>query len=288
MLRLVFPKRQSITYSRSILNLYDQALNTKEKEIMFDLSRSESITPFSLLIHAALINKCLKGGKKGHYIKPEKRPLQRYLKDMGFNEFFWPKDNLEKFVPISIDRVQLRRPSGIDYQLAEQVITVFDKHLNLSKGVKESLNMSIRETMTNAVDHSGENEYYICAQASSKRRQILLCILDLGKGILGALKPKYPYLNDDYEAIEEAIKEGISSRDSTAGFGLNHIKRFIEVNRGKMWIISGHGKVMWNGSPMRSHRQSMIVPFSGTIVKLLIHIDRETFYLMSDEVEKLF
>jgi hypothetical protein len=57
MLKLTFPKKQSITYSRSILSLYDQALKTQDNEILFDLSRSESITPFSLLIQAALINK---------------------------------------------------------------------------------------------------------------------------------------------------------------------------------------------------------------------------------------
>jgi len=288
MLKLTFPKKQSIAYSRSILSLYDQALKTQDKDILFDLSKSESITPFSLLIHAALINKCLKKGKKCKYVKPEKRSLQLYLKDMGFNDFFWPSKNSVKFIPISIDRVQLRRPSGIDYQLAEQVITVFDKHLILSMGVKDSLNMSIREIMTNAVDHSGEKKYYICAQASRKRRQILLCIIDLGKGIYKALKPNYSGLKNDYEAIEEAIKEGVSSRDSRAGFGLYHIKRFIEVNRGKMWIISGNGKVMWSGAQMLPQRQSMNTPFGGTIVNLLINIDRETFYFMSDEVEEFF
>lgn len=288
MLKLVFPKKQSISFSRSIFKLYDHALNTSEKDIVFDLSRSESMTPFSVVLHAALIRKCLQRGKSCQYIRPEKRSTRHYMKEMGFNDFFWPPKGNSEFVPIERDKVQLSRPDGIDYLLADRIIAVFDSHLFLSRGVKDSLQMSIRETMTNAVDHSGKKRYYVCAQADPKRRQIRLCILDLGRGILNALQPHYPEIKDDYEAIELAIQEGISSRDFKAGYGLNHIQRFIEVNKGKMWIVSGRGKVMWEGNPIQSYRQSTPVSFDGTIVKLLIHIDRDTLYLMSDEAEEFF
>lgn len=287
-MNLVFPKKQSISFSRSIFSLYDKALHSEEDELIFDLSGSESITPFSIVMHAALIKECLQKGKSCHFIRPRKKSLQRYLRDMGFNDFFWPQNGQAGFVSIERDRVQLKRPDGIDYFLADQIITVFDGHLNLSEGVKVFLQMSIREAMTITVDHSGEKRYYVCAQADKKRRKIRLCIADLGKGVYNALHPHYPHIKNDYEAIEEAIKEGISSREEKAGYGLSHIKRFIEANKGRMWIISGRGKVMWEGTPIRAKRQLMPVSFNGTIVNLVINIDRDTLYIMSHEIEQFF
>lgn len=287
MLKLSFPKKQSISFSNAILKLFNQAIRTKEEEILFDLSRSEVITPFSTVILSALISECLRRGKKCKYKKPEKKSLQRFLREIGFDGFFGLG---EKPPSIKTDKVQLQRVDGIDYQLVEQVIMVFAYHLNLSPGVKGSLQMSIQETMTNVVDHSGTKEYYVCAQAYPRNRKIRLCIVDLGIGILDSLKAldEYKNLKNDYMAIEKATLSGVSCRPGRAGLGLNHIKQFINVNKGQMCIISGRGKVFWRDYPLEPIHQTMSVPFDGTIVKLLINIDKSGYYMLKNELEDLF
>jgi anti-sigma regulatory factor (Ser/Thr protein kinase) len=48
--------------------------------------------------------------------------------------------------------------------------------------------MSLQETMTNVIDHSGVQDYYVCCWNYPERKEIRLCIADLGIGIKASLK----------------------------------------------------------------------------------------------------
>jgi two-component sensor histidine kinase len=164
----------------------------------------------------------------------------------------------------------------------------------MSEGVIGSLKMALNELMTNAFDHSeSPRGCYVCAQSYYSAKKIRLCIADFGIGILKSLRksPDYKQLNTDYEAIILAIREGVTSRvGKTAGYGLTHIHRFIKVNEGKMHIISGKGKVLWDntGTKNRRKEQTMRIPFMGTIINLEINADREGFYFMKSEEGTIF
>jgi len=134
-----------------------------------------------------------------------------------------------------------------------------------------------------------QNIYYALMRIR-KKKQIRLCIADLGRGILDSLNshPKYRHIENNYEAIRLAVQEGVSSRAERDGLGLNHIKNFIKVNQGQMCIISGKGKVFWKYDHRNILNQKMVTPFNGTIVKLIVNIDKEGFYFLSDEKNYLF
>ncbi len=103
--------------------------------------------------------------------------------------------------------------------------------------------------------------------------------------------PKLLKLPSDYEAIRVAIQEGVTSRPSgCAGKGLSYIHRFMKVNEGKMYILSGRGKVLWNFSSTKQglKEQTMQTPFQGTIVKLEINTNREGLYCMQSENGNIF
>ncbi len=116
---------------------------------------------------------------------------------------------------------------------------------------------------------------------------IRLCIADLGKGIFESLKSirEYQNLTGDSDAIRQATNEGVSSRPRRAGLGLTHIKSFIRINKGQLCIISGKGKVFWKYDHGKIMNQKMEMPFPGTIVKLIINIDKEGYYMFRDEQE---
>ncbi len=82
---------------------------------------------------------------------------------------------------------------------------------------------------------------YISAQAYHKQNQLSLSILDFGIGLLNSLKPFYPDIKDDVEAINKAVLEGVSSKRKlekrVRGVGLTNISGFLK-NRGSMEIIS--------------------------------------------------
>jgi len=289
MLILPFPKRQSIAFSTRMVNLYNLARETPEAELTFDLSKSESLTPFGIIMLTAAISESLRQGKKCTYIKPRKQSLERFLSEIGFNKFFRLKT--EAIFPdrLRSGKVQVRRVSGIDALLTETLMEIIGYHVNLSSGLKGSLRMSLQEMMTNVVDHSGTQDYYVCAWTYPRKRQLRLCIADLGIGILRSLRnsKKYESLSDAHESIILATESGVSSRPEKAGLGLNHIKSFISVNEGHMCIISGSGKVFWKFNQGKTLKQKMILPFGGTIIKLIINTDKEGVYFLSDEEDYL-
>jgi len=160
----------------------------------------------------------------------------------------------------------------------------------ISPGVKGSLTMSLLETMTNVVDHSESKYYYVCGWTDLRKKQIRLCIADLGIGIPSSLRrfSKYQTIYNDYEAIKMATDEGVTSRPERAGLGLNHIREFLFVNKGQMCIISGSGKVYWKFNRGEIWEQKMDVPFNGTVIKWLVNTAKDWFYFMSNEQEYLF
>jgi len=290
MLTLNYPKRQNIAFSNTLFNLYNKAISAQDDEICFDLSRSESLTPFAIIILTSTIFECQRKKKRCKYNEPEDENLKEFLNEIGFNNYFGLKARPIQQNLIQTQTVQLRKVTGLDALLTENMMEIIEANLNLSAGVRGSLRMSFLETMTNVVDHSETDNYYVCAYTYPPKGQIRLCIADLGVGIPSSLRrsKEYPTLGNDYDAIKKATEKGVSCRSGRDGLGLSHIKNFIKANEGQMCIISGHGKVYWKFDQGKVLEQKMDVPFRGTIVKLIINIDKEGFYFLSDEKEYLF
>lgn len=283
---LHYPKFQTVAFSNTLLKLCRKARTSKDEVIYFDLTKTESITPFGIILLAGTILECLSQGKQAKYIKPDNVKVQKFLSGIGFNEFFKLTDAVHR---IESPIIQLRRLSHIDTLLTDQILEVFGAFINMSEGVKGSLKMSINELMTNVFDHSeSERGCYVCASSYKKEKLIRLCIADFGLGIMGSLRnvDKYSYLKTHYDSIVIAVQEGVTSRNKKAGYGLNHINRFIEINEGKMHILSGNGKAVWDFTGVkkrRKERQTMNVSFDGTIIVLYINVDKEGFYFLESD-----
>ncbi len=282
---LKYPRRIVVATSNRVLNYSQQARDSEDKLIIFDLGNTTELTPFGIVLLAGTISECLSQRKKVKYQRPRKPQTKNFLSGIGFNNFFRLPDENQK---IESSHVQLRRLAAIDYLLTEQIVDVFNFAITMSEGLQGSLTMAINEIMTNAFDHSGsEKGCYVCAQAYSNL--IRLCVADFGVGIYAKLAPKYSQLQDSYGAIKLAVKEGVTTRQS-GGFGLWHIQRFIEVNKGQMSILSGDGKAVWDfrGPRARLRKQTMPLPFGGTIINLEINVDRESIYFLTDGEGQIF
>ncbi len=290
MLELIYPRQQSIARSRSLFNLYDQAIKSDDDHIAFNLSRSKSLTPLGIVLLAATVRECQRQGKRCSYRKPDDEGFHGFLSEIGFHSFFGLNDRGPTADSIKTGTIQLKKIRGIDTMWIENMTEIFDYHLSISRRVKDSLRMSLIEMMTNIVDHSGVDESLVCAWTYPPKAQLRVCIADTGKGILRSLKTssEFSKLKNDYKAIRKSVENGVSCRPGRAGLGLNHITRFLEVNEGQLCIISGEGKVFWKFDRGEILDQKMPTPFDGTIVKLIINIDKEGFYFFADEKDYLF
>lgn len=293
MAHLKYPKKQSISFSNRLLELYGEAINCDEEEVIFDLSNTVSLSPFGVLMVSVTILECLRLNKICRYTKPENKNLQKILRESGFNNLFRLGEQTIPKDLITAGRIQLKKLNGIDPLFLETFIQILDYHLTISKGLRWSLKMSMSEATQNVVQHSGDTGYYVCARLYPREHQLRICIADMGQGILNSLKTAsiHKHLTDHYEAIEYATQKGVTSKPRHAGLGLHHIKGFLAANCGQLCIISGAGKVFWQfdrGETTKPVNKPMNHFFSGTILKLVINTSKRYRYSLASEEEPIF
>ena len=294
---LKYPDALDIDHSDVLLRLYELATQNRKVDIIFDLSETEKIFPFGIILVTCTIQECLFRRQKCSYVPPISKTTKGFLSKMGFNKFFALPDSSEsESVPtmkLEHKNLQLAWRLNLDPVLIDHLVEVFRYHLNLSQGIRGSLKLSFNETITNVMDHSESKiGYYVCAQSYPEENQLIVCITDPGIGILSSLKksPLYSRLRNDCSAIEKSVEEGVSSRDSAAGLGLNHILKFAKVNEGKVYIVSGLGKVMWDfrGGHARLLKTKNKQSFQGTIINIIINIYKEGLYSLTAEESPIF
>lgn len=87
------------------------------------------------------------------------------------------------------------------------------------------------------------------------------------------------------------MQEGVTSRiGAAAGLGLNHILKFAKVNEGKVYILSGSGKVMWNfwRGKERIRKTKTKQAFQGTSINIVINLDKQGLYFLTSEESPIF
>lgn len=281
-MEIVFPKLSTVAYAdRIIKSCVDAQRSTKPLSFIFE--KTTFIDPFAITVIAGTIQCCLHANdRKITYIPPKDKKLKDYLSQIGFNSFFHINGkNIHKDTSVELRQLEVLKPLYI-----ENLIILIDSKMQLSQGVKDSLKMSLQEILTNVFDHSkSEMGCFVCAQYYPAKMRIRLCITDFGVGILSNLGKKYG-ISNDIEAIKLSVKEGVTSRPQTAGFGLTNIRNFVKMNEGTLTIISGKGKVNFYSNKVESY--NMTKGFEGTIVNLKINANKDSFYFLTSEEEYLF
>lgn len=290
-MHLSFPKLFTVAYSKHILKLCYDARMSQEEEIIFDLSKTEFISPFGITLLAGTISECLLSEKKVLYTSPKHRNTKTFLTRIGFDNFFHLK---EEITEITEANVQLRKLRTLDPTYTDRIISAFRYVIRMTEDVEGLLKLSLNETMANAFEFGiSDKGCYVCAQAYRNRHVIRVCIADFGIGIYDSLRavPEYAHLQNSFEAIILATKEGVTSRvNRVGGRGLSTLIQFLNVNKGRMVILSGNGKVVWDFAKSREpKKQIMSVPFQGTIVSMRIRTNEAGVYVMrGDVIENVF
>lgn len=281
-MQIIFPKLSTVAYADKIIKNCVDAQKSN-KPLTFNFEKNTWMDPFAITAIAGTIQCCLQVKKRDiKYVPPEAIKLRNYLSQIGFNKFFHINSkDIHRDTSVELTQLTALNPLYI-----ENLIILIDAKMRLSQGVKDSLKMSIQEILTNVFDHSkSATGCFICAQYYPAKITIRLCITDFGVGILSNLRKKYG-ISTDIEAIKLSVKEGVTSRPQSAGFGLTNIRNFIKVNEGTLTIISGKGKVNFYSNKVESY--NMTKGFEGTIVNLKINANKESFYFLTEEEEYLF
>lgn len=154
----------------------------------------------------------------------------------------------------------------------------------MSQAVKERMIEAIYEIFVNAQIHSNTEFIYTCGQFFPNKNKIEFTIVDTGIGFKNKINNRF---NSDLSATQ-AIKWAVQDKKTTkegisGGIGLAVLKEFIELNKGKMQIISNEGFYQYDTEGEIT--RSFIGEFPGTIVNLQFRTNDNSSYLLKSEID---
>ena len=242
--------------------------------VRIELGNVELLRPFGLNLLSGMIYDLLRRGQDVSLTPPQNERVNRYLTNQGFfNEFLVQQYGRLKRATKSTS-VGLRRLDELDYTYLSSVAYWLNKHSQISiDRIQDMVMLTLPEIINNVFDHSASPfGCYVCAEAYPSEHRLMLSVVDFGVGFYQSLSPTYRQLNTDAEAIELAVKPGISSKTkkNNAGRGLYILSDWARQCEGDLEIISldGHWKQSQNG--MASAR-TLPYDFPGSCINLCVH-----------------
>ncbi len=155
----------------------------------------------------------------------------------------------------------------------------------MSTGLFKKFRESIFEIFSNAVIHSETKlGIFSCGQVFPNKHRLDFSIADLGMGIRQNVRQ-----NADLDlTAEEAINWALEGKNTTkkgpipGGLGLKLLREFIELNKGRIQIVSDKG--YWDFSNGESQTRGFLHPFPGTVVNIEINTADERSYCLASEI----
>lgn len=250
-------------------------LTTKSgyQDIIVDFSNITKVLAPEFLPFCAFVRKQLHDGIDTTYIPPQDNRLARLFQNTNWAYLLDPRGNEKAEVIARAHLPALLYSSGEDqHQAVENTVQILLTSLkDLTRGQLAALEWSINEITDNVLNHS-ESAIGGIMQVTSRRdgRFIEFVVCDAGVGIPHTLRSAHTNINSDAEALDQAIREGITrNRSTNMGNGLYGSYRISQLSGGSFGIYSGFARLKFD-KKNGMHVSTEKVPFKGTLVSCTI------------------
>lgn len=143
---------------------------------------------------------------------------------------------------------------------------------NSSQEYIQNLSTLFKETFENSIEHSSTIPsngfcYYTLQKYSHTdgTTEIQIAVGDIGIGILGSQRRKYPTTRDDAEAIIQALSQGRSGRvNGGGGMGFANVREALGYLNGHLTIRSGKARVEYPCSKNIARILRHSISYQGT------------------------
>ncbi|WP_321931569.1 ATP-binding protein [Paraburkholderia guartelaensis] len=166
-----------------------------------------------------------------------------------------------------------------------------DRHLarkeipKMSDGLVRRFRQSILEMFQNCATHSStKSGVFVCGQFYPHNNRLKLTISDGGIGIRTNVRRVAGGKISSVDAIKWALQEGNTTKtgNEPGGFGLKLLQEFVELNQGKVQIVSRYGYYEFDGK--RQKFEKMDGDLRGTTVNLEINTNDKRSYALKSEL----
>jgi hypothetical protein len=135
----------------------------------------------------------------------------------------------------------------------------------------KALEWSLNEITDNVLNHAeSPTGGMLQIQSFPTKNSVTFFVADTGLGVAATLRNAIPSLTSDTEALNEAIREGVTRNKKTnQGNGLFGTFKCCEVSGGSLQIISNHANLTWRKNDGLLIKQD-IVPYRGSFISATI------------------
>lgn len=155
----------------------------------------------------------------------------------------------------------------------------------MSPGLLKKFRESVFEIFSNAVLHSRSKlGIFSCGQFYPRKDKIDFTVADLGVGIR---KNVCDHIQKDLSPVDAIIwaaeEPNTTKRGVPGGLGLTLLSEFIDLNGGRIQIVSDAG--YWQRKDKRTCTSPLDHPFPGTVVSVEINTADRSSYRLTSEPE---
>ena len=149
-----------------------------------------------------------------------------------------------------------------------QFMNIVMRYISMPRDILSALEWSVNEVCDNVINHSNSTPGgFLQIIAYPQNGTIAFSVADAGDGILTTLREGFPNLETDIEAIEEALKAGVTrNKKYGQGNGLAGTSRITNLTGGTLDILSGGGRLLITPKGKQLFSNSLDENFSGTCV----------------------
>ncbi|MFQ5451505.1 MAG: ATP-binding protein [Nitrospinaceae bacterium] len=162
--------------------------------------------------------------------------------------------------------------------------------VHMSENLRDAITCKVLECYLNAFEHSGSSiGVFSCGQHYPQLKALKIAIVDFGIGIPANVRSfKNNPLIGTEQALEWAFQSGTTTKPNGLGrgLGLDLLKQFVRVNKGRMEIFSHDGYAVFEENREEYSRRSSF--FEGTLIHITLKCDEKYYSLASETMPEYY
>jgi hypothetical protein len=257
-------------FHRLLANVHTIVEKLGYQDVVLDLENCTSAFQNSMLSVCAQVMAYRRSGVTFQLLPPSDKQFQNLFKNTNWGYFLDP----HRFEP-STFKGHSRVPAT-QYQSPSEQQSAVNRIVNVMLGAIPdfertdfaAFEWAVNELTDNVLVHA-ESPVGGLVQVSTfakYRKRVQFVVADAGIGIPASLRPGHPEINSDTEALDCAIREGVTRNPSIGqGNGLFGSYEICSKSKGEFLVDSGYARLKYHPTSGLSIG-SQTIPYRGTLV----------------------
>lgn len=244
-----------------------QAVQAGFDELTFDFRQVTAGSPGGMTQICVQALALRNAGISIHLQLPERSDIQRLFLNANWANLIDPRnyDPREHISRLKMPATQYHSPAE-QHRVVDRVLdAVLSTISDMGRSEISALEWSLNEITDNVLVHA-QSKVGGVLQVTRYRQRIAFAVADPGIGIPASLRSGHTEIRSDSEALERAIREGVT-RDKSVGQGNGLFGTFsiCQKGEGRLYIHAGYATLEYDPKN-QLHIRSQQIPYNGSLV----------------------